>query len=280
MRSGKSKYAILFLSIACFINCKEKQTQKSVEAASLRDPDTLVLKRAETAIDEMSQDSLSYRDQNWRPERGQYYFSESYHFEYYNETISPEEGAAKGEFGFYVDPESGTILLEKHIANYADEMTDYIIIHPDKRYTVGYTDEFGNQKTVRESLVDVEGLTEKIKYGTDDFMAFFKIMDETKTFGANKYYPKKLESQGYQRNYTMTKDTVSLFMAKTDQPTRALYLVGEVFSELGMPVRQDYGFVIPEGFLVTKEHYETVSDKRIGFKLTAIMAAEYHIQLP
>ncbi|MEM9681614.1 MAG: hypothetical protein AAF901_14925, partial [Bacteroidota bacterium] len=124
--------------------------------------DSLHVETAEVPSEETVKDTISYRNQNWHPERGQYYFSESYHFSYYNETISSEQGPATGEYGFYVDPESGTVLLEKYIANYADEMTDYIIVHPDKTYTVGYTDEFGNQQILKENLMKVEGLTEKI----------------------------------------------------------------------------------------------------------------------
>ena len=271
--------SLLFIAIACFFNCKEKQPPKSVIATPL-EADSLHVETAEVPSEETVKDTISYRNQNWHPERGQYYFSESYHFSYYNETISSEEGSATGEFGFYVDPESGTILLEKYIANYADEMTDYIIVHPDKTYTVGYTDEFGNQQILKENLMKVKGLTEKIQYAADDFKTRFTMMDETKTFGVNKYYPKKLKSMRYQRTYPMTQDTVTLFVAKTNLPTKALYLVDEVLSELGMPVSQDYGFVLPEGALVTQEHYQAPGGERIGFQLTSIMAAEYHIQLP
>ena len=96
----KPKHFVLFFAtLVCFINCKEKQPPKSVATSPLG-ADTLLVEPMRESTDESKQDTLSYRDQNWYPERGQYYFSESYHFEYYNETISPEEAAAKGEFGF------------------------------------------------------------------------------------------------------------------------------------------------------------------------------------
>ena len=270
---------VLGVLVCAIGSCKERQSAEAEKTTSLG-ADTLMVGKSEVVTPELEQDSLSYRDRNWQPEQGQYYFSESYHFSYYNQAIPSEDGTTNKEFGFYVDPESGTILLEKYLTDYSEEMTDYIIVEPDGTYILGYTDEFGTQKAIRTNLNEVEGLSEKMLYGTEDFKAFFERMDESKTFGANPYYPKKLKSDRYLRRFPFAQDSATLFLSDTNLPTKALYLVGEVFSDLGMPIRQDYGFVLPEGTLVTQERYRTPDGERIGFQLTAIMATEYHLKVP
>ncbi|MET1258267.1 hypothetical protein ABV409_02950 [Flagellimonas sp. DF-77] len=270
---------VLGVMVCAIGGCKERQSAEAEKTTSLGG-DTLMDRTIEVISPELKQDSLSYRDRNWQPERGQYYFSESYHFKYYNEAIPSEGGTTSKEFGFYVDPESGTLLLEKYLTNYFDEMTDYVIVQPDGTYILGYTDEFGTKKAIRKNLKEVEGLSEKIEYGTEDFKTYFQMTDESKTFGANPYYPKKLNGDRYLRRFPFAQDSATLFLSDTHLPTKALYLVGEIFSELGMPLRQDYGFVLPEGTLVTQERYQTPDGKRIGFQLTSIMATEYHLKVP
>lgn len=279
MVSTKHRYVLFPLLAICLFSCKEKQPTKTVEATPLA-ADSLVMKSVKNSEEETIQDTLSYRDQNWQPENGQYYFSETYHFSYYNETVSSEEDSATGEFGFYVDPESGTILVEKYISNYVDEMADYVIVHQDGRYIMGFTDEFGEKKILHERLSDVEGLSYRIDKTLEDFNTYFQKQNTTETFGANKYYPKTLEGQRYQRTFPKTQDTVELFLAKSNFPTKSFYLLQQVFPELGMPIRQDYGLILPDSTLVVKEHYETTEGQRVGFRLTSIMASEYHIQLP
>ncbi|MEM6893029.1 MAG: hypothetical protein AAF554_05010 [Bacteroidota bacterium] len=280
MISTKHKYALLLLMAICFFSCKEKQLPKSVATTPLEATDSLVVEPAEVSYNTITQDTLSYRDQNWYPEKGRYYFSETYHFNYYNETIPSEEGSATGEFGFYVDSESGTLLVEKYISNYVDEMADYVIVHQDGHYIMGFTDEFGEKKILHEKISEVEGLSYRMDQNLEDFNAYFQKQNTTETFGANKYYPKTMEGQSYLRTFPKTQDTVELFLAKSKLPTKSFYLLQQVFPELGMPIRQDYGLVLPENTMVVKEHYETTKGQRVGFQLTSIMASEYHIQLP
>jgi len=272
--------SLLLIAIACFFSCKEKQPPKSSAPVPLRVTDSLVVEPAETSSNTIPQDTLSYRDQNWYPEKGQYYFSETYHFSYYNETVPSEDGSATGEFGFYVDPESGTLLVEKYISNYVDEMADYVIVHQDGHYIMGFTDEFGEKKIISKKLSEVEGLSYRIDENLEDFNTYFQKQNTNEAFGANKYYPKTIEGQSYYRTFPKTQDTVELFLAKSNLPTKSFYLLQQVFPELGMPLRQDYGLVLPENTLVVKEHYQTGNGHRVGFRLTSIMASEYHIQLP
>ena len=280
MSTKPKHFVLLFVTLVCFINCKEKQPPKSVAPAPLGVTDSLVEEPTKVSSDTIPQDTLSYRDQNWHPEKGQYYFSETYHFSYYNETIPSEEGSATGEFGFYVDPESGTLLVEKYISNYVDEMADYVIVHQNSLYIMGFSDEFGEKKILQKQLSEVEGLSYRIDENLEDFNTYFQKQNATETFGVNKYYPKTMEGQSYLRTFPKTQDTVGLFLAKSNLTTKSFYLLQQVFPELGLPIRQDYGLVLPENTLVVKEHYETTNGQRVGFQLTSIMASEYHIQLP
>ena len=224
--------------------------------------------------------SDTYRETNWQPEKGQYYFSEGYYFTYLNEMIAEGEFGREGEFGFYLDPETGTILLERYLTAYSDEMVDYVIIHPEGGYSVGSTDEFGEKAVTHISPEAYSQLLssqeERNRFFEDDFQAEEEIL----TLGANKYYPKSLEGKKYTRTFLKGDEVVDVYVADSPFPTTAFYLVNEVITELGLPVKWDYVHSLPEGKLVIKEAYTSSKGEKIGFELTSIMASEYHIQFP
>ncbi|MFD2588898.1 hypothetical protein ACFSQJ_18375 [Croceitalea marina] len=225
-------------------------------------------------------DSINtYRNQNWNPDKGQYYFSEEFTFRYSN-AWEDTQGISSGNFGFYLDPETGTVLLEKNITHFFDEMTNYIIIKPNGNYILGYDDEFGKLRTIQKNVFKTDGVSENLKNVQEDFERFFKSKQETAEFGTNQYYAKALIAEKYERTYVKSPDKVQVYIAPINIPTTALYLVETVFEELDMPVKWDYGYSLPNNHLVVKEIFKTKEGTSVGFELKSIMATEYHIQLP
>lgn len=246
---------------------------------------TQIKQKTAHELSTVSKDSIpdgatAYRNENWHPEKGQYYFSEAYYFDYYNELVGDEELKASGTFGFYADPQTGTLLLEKHISNFSDEMTNYIIIKPDSSYILCFTDEFGDKKLVTSRLLDAQDIMRGLIDVQEYFKTYLTPQQQVKSFGATAFNPNGLKGQRYLQTFIKTMDTVEVYLADCTMPTTALYMVEEVFNELGLPVKMGYGYMLPDNKLVVSENYRSVSSKNVGFKLNAVEATEYHIQLP
>lgn len=262
---------LLFVLLFGLCSCNEKQSNTP---SSVKD-DTPATQDAAIPIDTSAISSNAYREEQWKPEDGQFYFSESYHFE-----LTTTDADTPKEFGFYLDPESGTILLEKYLTGFQDEMTDWLILRPNGLVLQGFTDEFGKKKLLVHLLHKQPVYTQTRPYAQADFEAFWTKKEETREFGPNKYYQKSHRGVLYQRHYPKTEDKADLYLAETSLATHELYYIDRLLPELGMPYRTDYGEVLDQGILVLKEVYTQPNGQSLGFQLKEIMASEYHIQLP
>lgn len=283
LKGGKCFLLILFFGLS-LLTCNEPVTDQSTNVVDTsipvkEDEDKIEEKVVATETGNEEDNSNSYRNQNWQPQKGQYYFSEGYYFDYTYQNPG-SDNLSTGEFGFYIDPETGTILLEKNLSQFTDEMTDYIIIKPNGDYIQGFTDEFGTKKVIEKQLSKMESLMADLAYVDEEFKTYFKPQQQFQDFGASKYYPKSLKGQSYQRTFLKSSDVVDLYIADTNLPTTALYLTGRVFEELGLPIKWDYGYFLPDQKLVVSEQYKNKDGQNIGFQLKSIMAAEYHLSLP
>lgn len=220
-----------------------------------------------------------YRDRNWHPENGQYHFTEEWIYAYHDETKPESDPRGKGTFAFYLDPESGTLFLDKHISGFVDEMTDWIIIHPEGHFLMAYTDVHGEQSIIQKDLQDVPNYTELQQYQAEEFARYCKPNGQKTTFGANKYYNKTIPAQGYEMTFAKTSDISSLFLAQMEQPV-LLYYVPLLWNELGLPINLNFGHILPPDQLIVQEEYLTPEGKKIGLKLDKIYATDYHIQVP
>lgn len=262
---------LLFVLLMALLACNHKQSSTVTSVIE----DAAVSIETEKAIDSTRALSNAYRDEQWKPEDGQFYFSESYHFE-----LNTAEADTPKEFGFYLDPESGTILLEKYLTGFQDEMTNWIILQPNGLVLQGFTDEFGEKKVLVHQLRKQAFYTQTRPYAKADFAEFWSIKGMIKEFGPNNYYQKSHRGTLYQRQYPKTEDKAEVYLAKTSLATHELYFIDRLLPELGMPYRTDFGEVLDQGVLVLQESYTLTNAKTGGFHLKEIMASEYHIQLP
>lgn len=265
------RFPLLLLVLLGLFACTEKQSNTP---SSVKE-DKPAAQEATIPIDTSATASNAYREEQSRPEDGQFYFSESYHFE-----LTKTDANAPKEFGFYLDPESGTILLEKYLTGFQDEMTDWLILRPNGLVLQGFTDEFGKKNLLVHHLHKQPFYTQTRPYAQADFKAYWTKQEETKEFGPNKYYQKSHRGVLYQRQYPKTEDKADLYLAETRLATHELYYIDRLLPELGMPYRTDFGEVLDQGVLVLKESYTPSTGQSLGFQLKEIMASEYHIQLP
>ena len=213
-----------------------------------------------------------YRNENWRPEEGNYFFSEMWTWTYYNELLPADNPAQKGTFTVYVDPPTGTMLLADNL----DEMTDWIIIHPDGRYTTAFTHVHGVPHIVQQKMSDFPDHDFNLSAQQEEFQTYFTKQEKQQTFGQNKYGWAVITADAYQQTFAKTTDTTQLYLKTMPFPVRGLYLVAQTNGDLALPLNLKYGYLLPENYLVISEDYK-YNGKRIGYKLSSVSPTDYTV---
>jgi len=225
---------------------------------------------------------LSYRNQNWHPERGQYFFSEQYDFSFLDETYDVDDDRREGRFGFYFDSLTGTVLLVSG-ESYFDEMTAWILIRPQQDYIVSYTEEHGG------SRIDTIAMDSYLKHFSEkydqdvqrSFNAFFEpLPSRTKIFSQEKYCIESMSSKAYLVKYQgAVSDSTILHLAQTpfDWNTFNNLYKSDAYPEGGLKIHLT-GLLLPKNLFPVQEQ-SWVTGKKISFHLNCIYAAEYHLQI-
>jgi len=90
--------------------------------------------------------SDAYRNAQWKPEKGKYYFSHALIYEYFNKV-----DATKGELWIFIDPVTGTMCFQRESSFGAtDEMNDVILAFPNGQMIACGKGESG--KKIRETF--------------------------------------------------------------------------------------------------------------------------------
>lgn len=213
-----------------------------------------------------------YRNENWRPEEGNYFFSEVWTWNYFNEMLATDHPNHKGTFIVYVDPPTGTMLLVDHL----DEMTDWIIIHPDGQYTTAFTDVHGKPHIVEQKMTDFLDHAFNLNAQPTDFDTYFSKQGQQKIFGENKYGWEVITAEAYQQTFARTTDTTQLFLKEMPFSVRGLYLVQQTNQDLNFPINLSYGYVLPENYLVLSELYQ-FQGKQVGYELASVSPTDYTV---
>lgn len=263
---------LLLLSVmfACQADTKSTESPKELIAAQEKVP-TPPISTPQVAT-EKDQTSDDYRNENWRPEEGNYYFSETWTWAFYNEMLPVDDPKHKGTFTIYIDPPTGTMLLAEHL----DEMTDWIIIHPDGRYTSAFTDVHGKPHIIQQKMVDFEDHDFNLSNQSADFKKYFTKKEGQKEFGKNKYGWQTIMARPYEMTFEKTNDISNLHILEMPFSVRGLYLVSQTNGDLNFPLNLNYGYLLPETYLVVGEVYE-YSGKKAGFALQSVAPGEYFV---
>lgn len=233
----------------------------------------------------LAQTQDSYRNKNWHPETGEYYFSEVMVWEYLNENYPPDDTERhSGGFSVYVDPPTGTMLFTSEAYGNSAEMTDFIIVHQDGRYFQGFTDEFGKKKCLVDTLYKFETTWANQGFITDDFNKLAKPTGDSKTFGKNSYGWQEMGAKGYELSFLMTDDKSIIYLSKQPYSLLPLYLFDDLETEARLPVNFDFSQVIPLEHWILEDSYKRKSaeNKReieVRTNLKFVSPKEYFVDL-
>jgi hypothetical protein len=110
-----------------------------------------------------AQEDGSYRNENWQPQNGKYYFSNAITWHYQKQTQTEN---FSGTISIYLDIISNTFLLTPKDYGFGEEMIDFILIEKSGRVIVAYADDSGKHlkkfKFNNDSL-EVKRLTDFFK---------------------------------------------------------------------------------------------------------------------
>lgn len=233
----------------------------------------------------LAQTQDAYRDKNWHPETGEYYFSEVMVWEYLNENNSPDETELhSGEFSVYVDPPTGTMLFTPEAYGYSGEMINFVIVFQDGRYFQGFTDEFGEKKCFVDTLYKFESTQLNQGFIKDDFDKLAKPTGKYKTFGENIYGWQKVRAKGYELVFLKTCVKSTIYLSEQPYSLMPIYLFNELESEAKLPINFDFSQIIPLEYWVVEDSYkrksaESKREIEVRTTLKFISPTEYFVDL-
>ncbi len=221
-----------------------------------------------------AQTADQYRDKNWNPKAGKYYFSTQLTYAYRND-FAEDEASRAGEMSIYLDEKTGTFLFTPESYGNTGEMVNFVIADQEGNYIFGYTDEHG--KKLRESL-QVNRFVAEEETIDSVFQEFFIRTGVTQSFGVNTYgWPIK-SGEEYQVTYQKTNDTSFVYLIKEKFNYLPIYHFNALESETKLPFNIDYSNTLPKKYSVLAQRYEH-DGKSVSFGLTYYSPTEYFIDL-
>lgn len=229
------------------------------------------------AFAQLSCAQSSFRNKNWNPKNGKYYFSTMLTWSFENE-LATENHLKKGEISVYIDEKSGTFLFTKEAYGWSGEMIDFVIGDQKGNYIIGHTDEFGkkHRETKKlEAFLDVIAQSKRIDI---DFKKFCKATGKTKVFGKNDYgWPTKTGKE-YIMTYQKSNDKNILFLGQSNFSLLPLFLFNKLDFDAMLPIAFDYSLILPTNQFPLEDTYEWNGKKSI-FTFQSASPTEYFIDL-
>lgn len=225
------------------------------------------------------QSSDIYRNKNWKPKQGKYYFSEQWTWSYDNEFVVEDEFRKKGEMTVYVDSATGTFLFTQESYGMTGEMVDFVIADQKGNYIFGYTDERGKKyKTVYKSLKLLEILKDQ-SIVQENFNQYCNKSGEAKTYDFTSMGGPSISGEGYNVRYEKTNETSNIFiLLKHNFSMLPIYFFNQLDTETKLPINQNNAALLPKNCLVLEDIYQFGGQKSI-IKLTSTTPTEYFIDV-
>jgi hypothetical protein len=189
----------------------------------------------------------------WKPDKGQYYFSHAFVFDYQN-----KNDKTSGTIKVYLDPVSGAMCFEKATSFREGGKTfDFVIGFPTGRYIYCGTDENGKKIKITEQVKELKPTAETIAEQKENF-------ESSCVATGNKKSEFGFESLEYDLTYATSGNKDKIWLAKV--PFSAYPLYGMEFLEgaVSLPVTFDYLHLLSANLLVTG-----IESKDLTLKLTS-----------
>lgn len=225
----------------------------------------------------LAQSDAAYRDKNWNPKAGKYFFSTMLTWSFENE-LTDEEHLKKGEINIYVDEKTGTFLLTKEAYGWSGEMIDFVIADQKGNYIMGHTDEFGKKHRETYKAQQYAEVLAQSKNIMSDFKKYCKSTDKTRVFGKNNYgWPTKTGKE-YILSYQKTEDKSNLFLSTEKYSFLPLFLFNKLDFDAKLPVAFDYSLILTPNQMPLEDVYEW-NGKKSKFTFISASPTEYFIDL-
>lgn len=177
----------------------------------------------------------------WKPEKGQYYFSHSLVFDYQNKADN-----TSGKLKIYLDPVSGALCFQKE-SSFGDrgKSFDFVIAFPDGKYIFCGADDAGKKMRIVEMVKEVKPNAETKAEQQENFTTYCIPT-------GNKRIDFGLESLEYDLSYATSDNKDKIWLTKTPFSSYPLYGIEFVESAVSLPVSFDYLHMLTSDLLVTE----------------------------
>lgn len=205
----------------------------------------------------------AYRNAQWKPEKGKYYFSHALIYEYLNKVDS-----TKGELWIFIDPVTGTMCFQRESSfGASDDMNDAILAFPNGQVIACGTTESG--KKVRQSFKNnsvTPGL-EEVKFQREAFQEVCRPTGGTRQeFG--------WASTEYVMSFIKTNERTKLWLAEVPFNVYPLYAFDEWGGDAQLPASLSYTYVLSPRQLIME-----ADDQYATLKLIAYESNPYFLDL-
>lgn len=201
------------------------------------------------------------RASQWKPEKGQYYFTHALTYVYDNKADK-----AKGEIVIYVDPVTGTMCFKKE-NSYGDtgKNFDFIIAFQDGKYIYCGSDEAGKKMKIIEKVDEVKPDAETVTQQKEDFNTYcLPTGNKRKDFG--------LESAEYEMSYARSEEKDKLWLTTTPFGIYPLYGFELIENIASLPVSFDFTHIFGARQLVTELNSKDVELKLKSYEPNPFLA--------
>jgi hypothetical protein len=176
----------------------------------------------------------------WKPEKGQYYFSHAMVFDYENKSEK-----TKGTIKVYLDPVTGAMCLKRESSfGQGSKSFDFVIGFPDGRYIFCGTDGQGKKILEREMVKELKPDAETKKQQAEDFATYCIPT-------GNKRVDFSLESLEYDLTYATSENKDKIWLTRTPFSVYTLYGLEFVESAISLPVSFDYMHILGANQLIS-----------------------------
>ncbi|REA58405.1 hypothetical protein DSL64_21065 [Dyadobacter luteus] len=175
----------------------------------------------------------------WKPDKGQYYFSHSIVMTYENAAEK-----TKGEIKIHLDPVTGTMCFKRE-SSFQEETFDFIIAFSDGRYFHYGTDEDGKKIKISEKVEDVKPDAETQSQQKENFATYCAPT-------GNKRVDFGFESLEYDLSYATSENKDKIWITTLPFNTYPIYGFELIEVPASLPVSIDYLYLLSSNQLISE----------------------------
>lgn len=276
MRYGFLLLVFLFIACQSDQNTATSSSKKQGAEKTINQHEISQSKASDSNdFDPVRWSTYDYREENWNPKEGKYFFSEQWTWTYENQMIEKGEFGHKGEMSVFVDPPTGIMLFTREESNWSDDMAEKAIVFPDGKYILCYGSESGISRALNGVSYKSQTVKANAAERSSTFNKFFQPTGKTKVFGENQYSWPTATGTEYESSFIKTIDKSQTFYTQLPIPLDALYFINYLSDDLRTPLNVHIPLADQ---LQVFERYEN-NGKVYQMELKSMSNAEVHFDI-